>query len=139
MNTTRLIKGVSLISVAEHVDHRGCLAFLEYPTSLPFVVKRMFTLTECPDNAARAEHSNPADQVIIAAAGAVHVELDNGHDKKNYRLDKKSGSALWIRAGVWVRLRGFEPQSVVIVLSPIEYNASAQFDAPQPHLIVDPE
>jgi len=139
MNKTRLIKGVSLIPVAEHVDHRGCLTFFEHPATLPFVIKRMFTLTDCPESSARAEHSNPADQVIIAAAGAVHVDLDNGQETKEYRLAKTSGSALWVRAGVWLRLRRFEPQTVVIVLSPIEYNASAQFDTPQPNLIVDPE
>lgn len=138
MKRTTLIKGAYLISTTEHADHRGRLSLLEYPSGLPFVAKRIFTLTECPADTVRAEHSNPADQVITVPNGAVHVELDNGHETMDYRLEK-SGNALWIRAGVWLRLRRFEPQTVVLILSPIEYNASAQFDAPQPDKIVEPE
>lgn len=138
MQRTTLIKGAYLISMTEHADPRGRLSLLEYPASLPFVAKRIFTLTECPADTVRAEHSNPADQVIAVSNGAVHVELDNGHDTMEYRLET-SGKALWIRAGVWLRLRRFEPQTVVLILSPIEYNASAQFDGPQPDKIVEPE
>lgn len=129
-----MIKGVRLIQPGEYVDERGRLSLMEYPSSLPFLAKRAFVLTECPDSSVRAEHANSADQVIKVLGGALHIDLDNGQEAGQYRLEK-TNPALWVQAGVWIRLHRFEPDTVVLVLSPVTYGENDQFDTPRPDLI----
>jgi len=129
-----MIKGARLIQNDEYVDERGRLSLLEHPSSLPFLVKRAFVLTECPDSSVRAEHANSADQVIKVLKGAVHIDLDNGREVGHYRFEKTS-PALWLQAGVWIRMHRFESDTAVLVLSPVAYSESDQFDTPRPDLI----
>jgi hypothetical protein len=129
-----MIRGASFIQTSEYIDERGRLSLLEHPSSLPFLPKRVFVLTECPNASVRAEHANSAEQVIKVLNGAVHVDLNNGQKTGQYRLEK-TNTALWIQAGVWIRLHRFESNAVILVLSPVAYSASDQFDTPRSDLI----
>jgi hypothetical protein len=66
------------------------------------------------------------------------VYVDNGTINATYKLDN-TNEALWIKAGVWIRLQDFSDDAILLVMSPAEFGRSAQFDSPQPNLIEDTE
>jgi hypothetical protein len=130
----QLIKGVRLIAGNDYKDGRGRLTAFEYPGGIPFVVRRAFTLRDCPGEEARAEHSNSSDQLVIILAGSLTIDLDNGEEKSVVSL-RDGNQALLIRAGVWLRMRDFAQGTIVLVLSPTSYSKNRQFPTPQPDLM----
>jgi hypothetical protein len=66
--------------------------------------------------------------------GAVDVDLDNGQEQASMRL-WRSDQALCIHAGVWLRLRNFVDEAIVLVTASRLYAESVYFDHPNPELL----
>ena len=127
------MRGVELIELAGDADQVGRLTVLA-PGRFPFDPRNLFFISDVPRDAVRGEHSSSSDEVLIATKGNLSVDLDNGQERTTIYLNRPD-QALCIGAGVYLRLRGFAPGAVLMVLASKEYSASSRFDGPQPELL----
>ena len=132
----RPVRGVQLLKLDRHADSRGSLLHFGTESPLPFEIRNVYFLVDCPPGATRAEHANSNHSAIIALSSAVTVDVDNGGEQASHRLTE-SDSALIIMAGVWLRLREFTPQTCVVVLSSKLWEETTHYEVPQPSLLDD--
>jgi len=117
-----------------HADSRGSLVAFEGGWPVPFEIKNVFFILDCPPNAVRAEHAVSSDTALIAVRSAVTVDVDNGRERHSLRLDQPD-RALVVRAGVWLRLREFDEHTVLAVLASQAYADRTYSDEPIPGLL----
>jgi hypothetical protein len=132
----RAMRGVQLVELDRHTDSRGSLVAFGNDSPIPFEVRTVYFLVDPPPDAIRAEHANSNDSAIIALRSSVTVELDNGGERESHRLTEPD-SALIVRAGVWLRLSEFTPETCVVVLSSKPWEETTHFEGPEPSLLDD--
>ena len=117
-----------LVQLRHNSDSRGDLDALEL-TALPFPVKRIFLVSRTGgDGSVRGEHAHrECHQLLIAAHGRVHVEVDDGTDEWSFVL-ADSASGLHIPPGLWGRQRYLDPDAVLVVLASHHYDRSEYID-----------
>ena len=128
------IRGVQLHRQKVHADPRGELVSLEQFASLPFAPKRVFFMRIDAPGTMRGGHANSCDELIVPLSGSVLVEVDNGSEHAAIRLTDHD-QALWIRAGILIRLKEFEPGTILLVCASAVYGETRHFERPQPGLI----
>lgn len=79
-------------------------------------------------------HANSCDELIVAVSGLVLVEVDNGHEHAVIRLSD-CNQALWISAGILIRLREFGPGIILLVCASALYGDTRHFERLQPCLV----
>ena len=98
-------------------DPRGNLTFIESGRHVPFEIKRVYYLYDVPGGATRAGHSHKSlEQFMIAMSGSFDVELDDGHARKKYHLNR-SNYGLYIPRMIWRQIDNFSSGSVCMVLA----------------------
>ncbi len=98
-------------------DPRGNLTFIESGRHVPFEIKRVYYLYDVPGGATRAGHSHKSlEQFMIAMSGSFDVELDDGHARKKYHLNR-SNYGLYIPRMIWRKIDNFSSGSVCMVLA----------------------
>lgn len=132
------MRGVQLVDLDRHSDSRGSLLAFGSDSPIPFDVKNIFLIVDCPPDAIRAEHASSSHTAIIALTSAVTIDLDNGSERGSQRLTRPD-TALIIRAGVWLRLREFSRWTTVVVLSSKPFGDMRHFGQPEPTLLDDLE
>lgn len=111
-----------IIELPRHLDPNGKLTEVENTEAFPFSVKRVFYLYDVPADSIRGGHSHYlAQEIIVAVSGSFVVEIDDGHKKKGYRLDRPY-KGLYIKNGVWRNLDSFSSGSVCLVLTDQKYD-----------------
>jgi dTDP-4-dehydrorhamnose 3,5-epimerase-like enzyme len=128
------LRGASLFQIKTHADSRGELTAFDRSSNLGFQLQRVFFIRVERANTIRAEHACSAEQVIIALTGGVTVDISNGYEQRTVRLIQ-GGRALWLSAGIWLRLREFSNGTVLSVAASVIYEDTVYFDRPQPDLI----
>lgn len=104
-------------------DARGSLTFVE-PPLLPFEIRRVYYLYEMPEAATRGAHGHrQLEQVMIAVAGSLEVELDDGSRKRSFRLSRPD-QGLYIAPMIWRGLANFAAGTVCLVLASERYAES---------------
>ena len=89
---------------------------------IPFEVKRIFYMHHiCSDRGGHAHRET--DQVVIAAAGSLEMDLSDGAHTATYVLDNPSRGVFTPRM-VFVTLHNFSPGAVCLVLASTRYDMS---------------
>jgi WxcM-like, C-terminal len=128
------VRGVQLIDLDRITDSRGSLLAFGNKSPIPFDVKNIYFIVDCPPEATRGEHATSGDQVFMALNSAVTIDLDNASERDSHQLTTPD-RGLFIRAGVWVRLREFSRETVIAVLSSKAYGDVEHFKGPNPGLL----
>jgi hypothetical protein len=128
------MRGVGSVDLTRHADGRGSLVAFAGRSEVPFDVRNVYFILDCPPDAVRAGHARSDDKALIVLNSSVTVELDNGSERQHRELSGPE-TALVIRAGVWLRLKDFTPDTVIAVLSSLPHNEATYFDAPAPALL----
>jgi len=123
------ISGTSLIELAQHTDERGSLVALAANCGVPFEVRRVYFIQGCPTGAVRAEHAISAEMVLVAVTGSVVVDMDNGEEHGEVVLNSPR-TGLYVSKGIWIRLRDFSTDAVLLVVSPELYENVTYFETP---------
>lgn len=131
------MQGVELIDLPRHSDRRGSLVAVEGGAFLPFEVRRVFFIWDVPQSVARAEDSMSAHEALVALQGEVTIDLDNGREKLSIRLSRPD-QALCVHAGVWLRMRDFSPQAMIMAASSKKHADTERFSEPKPDLLGAP-
>jgi hypothetical protein len=105
-------------------DPRGNLTFIEGQRHVPFEIKRVYYLYDVPGGAMRAGHGHKTlEQLMIAMSGSFDIELDDGHSKRKYHLNR-SYFGLYIPSMIWRDINNFSSGSVCMVLASDYFNES---------------
>ena len=121
--------GVKLVKLPKHADSRGFLIALDRNQSLPFDVRRVYCIYQGRAKSVRGEHATSAHCALVPLRGVVHVDLDNGQEQTALRMTRPD-QALCLHAGVWLRLRDFAEDAIVLVVASQLYAESEYFDRP---------
>ena len=90
---------------------------LNYKSTVPFEIKRIYYLYGILENQERGAHAHKELlQIMIAASGSFNVELDDGKNKKKIFLNSPS-KGLLIFPGIWRDLKNFSSEAICLVLT----------------------
>lgn len=113
-----------LFNLPTKIDQRGSLCFIEPFREINFEIKRVYYIYDVPGGAERGGHAHKKlHQLIIAAAGSFDVHLDDGVDKKTFRLDR-SFYGLYVCNMIWREINNFSSNSLCLVLASDIYDES---------------
>lgn len=99
----------------EHKD--GYSMTSSHSESIPFRPKRAYWIYDVPGGESRGGHAHKRlRQVIIAVNGSFIVNLDNGHEKKQYLLNNPQ-QGLYLDTNIWRTLDDFSSGAVCLVLA----------------------
>lgn len=113
-----------ILSLPKIQDARGNLTFIENSQEIPFEMKRVYYLYDVPGGADRGAHAHKAlHQLVIAVSGSFEIELDDGQNKRRFRLDRPY-SGLYICPLMWRQLDNFSSGAVCLVLASEAYDES---------------
>ena len=116
-----------LLAIPKFIDDRGSLSFLQPGPLLPFDIRRIYYLYDIPPDRERGEHGHrKLQQLIIAVAGAVDIECDDGRNSRTFRLDAPD-KGVYICPMIWRRLSKFSAGAVCLVLASEPYDESDYF------------
>ena len=120
MNYTSL----QIIQLPKFLDSRGNLSFVEQENHIPFIIRRTYWLYDVPGGECRGGHAYRENQeFIVALSGSFDVVLDDGKEKKTFTLNR-SYYGLYVPKGLWREMENFSTNSLAMILSSTDYNAS---------------
>ncbi len=95
------IKDPFLFAVKEYRDSNGIIGIVE-DSEIPMAIRRVFWLTEVPDNTTRGGHAHhQSQQVLICSQGEIMVKLEDLQGRSFDYCLKPKGLALYIPPLVW--------------------------------------
>lgn len=101
-------------------DDRGDLIPLEFK-DLPFIPKRMFYISNVPENCKRGDHAHyETKQYIVCLSGEVDVFLFDGRKESKFSL--KKGDSIYIPEMIWDYQIFKQINSTLVVFASTEYN-----------------
>lgn len=113
-----------VVKLSKYRRRQGNLTVVENEKDVPFAVKRVYYLYDVPGGATRGGHAHrQLSQLIVAVSGSFSVTLDDGTNKRVYRLNR-SNCGIIIAPGIWRVLDDFASGSVCLVLASEKYDAS---------------
>lgn len=119
--TTRSVEDCKIIELPRVNDPRGNLTFVEGSIHIPFEINRVYYLYDIPGGSDRGAHAHKnLHQVVIAMSGSFDIELDDGHNKKKFSLNR-SYYGLYICPMMWRLLDNFSSGAVCMVLASEKY------------------
>ena len=112
-----------LIDLDSFVDQRGNLVVGELPSSLPFVAKRFFYVSNVPEGEPRGIHAHKeCHQFLICVAGTVKAMVDDGEHRQVFTLSS-NGQGLHMPPLIWGCQYDYSPDAVLLVLASHNYDA----------------
>ena len=121
------VRDCRLIDLPKFSDPRGSLSFAEGGRHMPFQIRRVYYLYDIPPEAERGAHGHrELEQLMIAMAGSVEVEVDDGQERRTFRLEDPA-KPLYVCPMIWRDLRRFSPGTVVLVLASLVHDENDYF------------
>ena len=115
---------MQIINLPKITDRRGNLTFIESNTHIPFDINRVYYLYDVPGGQFRGSHAyKKGQEMIIALSGSFDVLLNNGHETKNFTLNR-ANSGLFVPNLTWRSLSNFSTNSICLVVSSTHFNNS---------------
>jgi hypothetical protein len=122
MNLSSNIGDCSVIELPKVQDILGNLTCVQNGKFPYFDIRRIYYLYDIPGGSERGGHAHKnLYQLIVAVSGSFDVVLDDGHLKKNIKLDKPNFGLL-IVPGIWRELINFSSGAVCLVLASEKYD-----------------
>lgn len=117
-----VLDDVRWIDLPSNVDSRGVLTSIEGGLDIPFEIKRVFYMHHISTDRGGHAHAD-TEQVVTAAAGSFKMDLSDGTDTRTYVLDDPT-RGVYTPPLVFIRLYGFSPGAVCLVLASTHYDIS---------------
>jgi dTDP-4-dehydrorhamnose 3,5-epimerase-like enzyme len=106
-----------IIKIPKCLDERGQINFFEIDKEIDFAIKRVYYISNVPNGQERGKHAHKElKQLMLAASGEVEIELDDGKNKYNFKLNSLN-EALYVPKGFWRVLKIKEKTAVIMVFA----------------------
>ncbi|MFN3801943.1 sugar 3,4-ketoisomerase [Belliella pelovolcani] len=117
-------KSPKLIKIQGDVQQTGHLRFLEHSEQLPFEIRRVFWITNVPENGIRGVHAHREEvQILVALQGVLQVILENKKGELfNFKLDQP-GQGLVLPAMHWSEVI-FQQDAILLGLGNCKFSES---------------
>ena len=103
-------------------DQRGTLVALEQYKNIPFEIKRVYYIYGTNHKETRGFHAHlELQQVLICVSGSCKIIMDNGKERKEYKLNKPN-QGLFIDRCFWREMFDFSDDCVLVVLASDYYD-----------------
>lgn len=113
-----------LIELPRIYDRRGSLTPIYGGEHVPFDIVRTYYLYDVPGGESRGGHAHrELQQLIVSVMGAFDVELDDGQEKRTFRLDR-AYYGLYVPRQIWRELLNFSSGANCLVLASLPYDES---------------
>lgn len=111
-----------LLELPRIASESGSITPVQGQIEVPFDIARVFFLYDIPAGAHRGGHAHrEVEQVIVAAMGAISVELDDGRDRRTVEL-RQPNVGLYVPRMLWSELIDFASGSIAVVLASAPYD-----------------
>jgi hypothetical protein len=119
-----LLSTSHIIELPKIYDKRGNLSFFQYPNQLPFEIARTYWIYDVPGGEIRGSHAfKEQSEFIIALSGSFDVILHDGFKEEKFSLSR-SYFGLYVPKMYWRKLENFSTNSLGLIVSDKQYNAS---------------
>lgn len=116
------VRGVTLHQWPMAQDMRGSLTFAEASSHVPFPIERLFLVYAVPSREVRGEHAHrKLHQFLVCVHGSCSVIADDGHERREFRLDSPS-RGLHLPPLTWSVQYKYTPDAVLLVLASAPYD-----------------
>jgi UDP-3-O-[3-hydroxymyristoyl] glucosamine N-acyltransferase len=117
----QLLPGVELWPMQTFSDRRGSLVVSEFARDLPFVPQRFHAIFGADNGQLRGDHAHyRCIQFNMLLSGSLTFLADNGKTRRAVNL--LPGDAALVAPGTWCGFAGFNPETVIGVLSSEPYD-----------------
>lgn len=104
-------------------DDRGGFLIPISLSNIPFIPKRVFTVTDIPKNSTRGHHAHyKTKQVLVCVKGEIIVGIDDGKNKTETKI--KKGQSFYINNLMWDWQKYLTGNDVMISFCSTEYDKS---------------
>jgi hypothetical protein len=119
MRTPEILKEIQVTSI---LDNRGNLDIAEFQNIGKFETKRIYYISNVPENDTRGAHAHKSlDQVFFAVAGSFNMTVTDGFITETVEL-KAHEMGYFLPAGHWRDLGNFTSDAVCLVLASEHYD-----------------
>jgi hypothetical protein len=95
----------------------GNLTPVEELHDVPFALARVYYFYDIPGGEVRGGHAHiELEQVIVAVMGSFDVVLDDGSERRSFRLER-AYHGLYVPPMIWRELEGFSSGGIGVVLA----------------------
>ena len=116
------IQDCGIIKLPKHSRRWGNETCLEDGSHLPFDISRIYYLYDMPGGTTRGAHAHrQLEQLLVSVMGAFDVVLDDGNEKRTFRLDR-ADQGLYIPRLIWREIENFSSGVVCLVLASLVYD-----------------
>lgn len=107
-----------IIELPKIQDPRGNLTFLQYPSQIPFEIKRTFWTYDVPGGAIRGGHAfYKQEEIIIALSGSFDVVITNVNGSTEKFSLNRSYYGLYLPAKTWRHIENFSTNALALHVS----------------------
>ncbi len=116
------LKNCKIINFNKFGDHKGSLVPIESKKDIPFDIKRIYYITNVPNDVTRGFHSHRnLEQVLICVNGSVKIRLSDSNKEEIVELSSVN-KGLYIGHMIWREMFDFSEQAVLLVMASDYYN-----------------
>lgn len=116
-----MLKNCHMIQFKRIGGDLGALTAIEGAREVPFAVKRVYYITNVPEDETRGFHSHRAlEQVLLCLHGTIKIRIKTPFAEEIVPLEENS-EGLYIGHMVWREMFDFSPGSVLLVLASEHY------------------
>ena len=117
------VSNCKLIQSESHHDNNGQLFVFENLKTVPFEIKRVYSIKNVLHNTTRGKHAHTLlKQVVICLSGSCKFLLDDGSNKEVIELNNPE-IGLYIGTYVWREMFDFSEDCILMVLASEFYDA----------------
>lgn len=107
-----------IINFPKIQDPRGNLTFLQYPSQIPFEIKRTFWTYDVPGGEIRGGHAyKTQEEIIIALSGSFDVIVTNSDGSTEKYSLNRSYYGIYLPAKTWRHMENFSTNSLALHIS----------------------
>lgn len=122
VSNTKIVEFKDIINTKNSTKYMGHLVPIEVGEDIPFVVNRLYYITDVPKNETRGYHShNDLEQVLICLHGSVTIKVNTPYEEEHVVLNKVN-QGLYIGPMVWREMYDFSDDAVLLVLASKHYD-----------------
>jgi UDP-2-acetamido-3-amino-2,3-dideoxy-glucuronate N-acetyltransferase len=108
--------------IKENRDSRGILQVLHAQDTVPFPIRRIFSISEVPAGGIRGEHAHQrCHQFFWLISGAIKFEVNNSEGTEQIELSNLNRT-LYLPPLNWAKMFDFTSDAVLLVMASDDYD-----------------